>query len=137
MCDQSKYLKIMWNSINLICISVFSVKCFYDGIFQETNWTESVFQSAFTVFYSLLGLGIPSSPMQSSGRILCLSICITGAIIFWSYSAGLVSCLTVEKFDFPINSLQVGRIKWSELRNCSSLKKMFKLPHVTPYRGKE
>ena len=94
-------------------------------VFQETNWPESVFQSAFTVFYSLLGLGIPSRPKQSSGRILCLSICITGAVIFWSYSAGLVSCLTVETYDLPIQSLQVGRIKLIEIRNRSSLKKIF------------
>ena len=62
-------------------------------------------QQHFTPFF---GLGIPSKPNNDSGRILCLSVCLTGAVLFWSYSAGLVSYLTVEKYDFPINSMQVS-----------------------------
>jgi hypothetical protein len=33
--------------------------------------------------------------------------CLTGAVIFWSYNAGLISELAVEKFNFPISSLKV------------------------------
>ena len=74
--------------------------------------SETLLESAATAFYSLLGLGIPSKPRNSSGRILCLSVCLTGAVLFWSYSAGLVSYLTVETYDLPINSLQVS---WTQI----------------------
>ena len=35
--------------------------------------------------------------------------------MFWSYSAGLVSSLTVEKYDFPIKSLQVSLMELIKL----------------------
>ena len=80
-------------------------------LLQGAKKSETILESAATAFYSLLGLGIPSKPNNDSGRILCLSICLTGAVLFWSYSAGLVSYLTVEKYDFPINSMQVSRMQ--------------------------
>ena len=43
----------------------------------------------------------------TSGRIFVLNACMTGAIIFWSYNAGLVSFLTVDNIQYPIQSLQV------------------------------
>ena len=60
-----------------------------------------------TVFFSLIGLGVPINPKGLTGRVLLLSVSITGAIIFWSYSAGLVSFLTVDKIDFPIKTYSV------------------------------
>ncbi len=84
--------------------------------FQGSSWPDTILDSTSTVFYSFIGLDIPVEPKQISGRILCLSICLTGAILFWSYSAGLVSFLTFEKYNFPIKSLQVSRIRESSLK---------------------
>ena len=64
--------------------------------------------SSATTFYSLLALNVPSEPKNISTRILTLSICITGGILYWSYSAGLVSYLTVEKYDYPIKTFNVS-----------------------------
>jgi uncharacterized membrane protein YoaK (UPF0700 family) len=43
------------------------------------------------------------------GRIFIFTVLITGAVVFWSYNAGLVSFLTVELFTFPITSFKVGK----------------------------
>jgi len=59
------------------------------------------------VFFSLIGQGIEHVPRGIHNRILLISICFTGAIVYWSYCAGLVSFLTIEKYDFPIKSFQV------------------------------
>ena len=40
------------------------------------------------------------------GRTLVLSVCVTGAIVFWAYNAGLTSLLTVENIVFPIKKLE-------------------------------
>ena len=64
--------------------------------------------SLATVFYSFIGLDIPINPIKTSNRILVMSICLTGGLLFWSYSAGLVSVLTIEKFDYPIKSYYVS-----------------------------
>ena len=41
-----------------------------------------------------------------TGRTLVLSVCVTGAIVFWAYNAGLTSLLTVENIVFPIKKLE-------------------------------
>jgi hypothetical protein len=64
--------------------------------------------SSGTVFFSFIGLGTETDPKSLSSRILLISIYITGAILFWSYSAVLVSFLTVEKIDFPIKTFKVS-----------------------------
>ena len=74
---------------------------------QEEDTTLSMADFMATVYYSFIGQGIPIRPTGISHRILVLSICLTGGILFWSYSAGLVSFLTVEKFDYPIKSYRV------------------------------
>jgi hypothetical protein len=63
-----------------------------------------------TVFYSFIAQDISTEPSSVSGRILVLSVCITGAVLFWSYSAGLVSFLTVEKYEYPIKTLNVSSL---------------------------
>jgi len=45
--------------------------------------------------------GVPS-------RILIFSLCVTGALLFWSYSACLTSFLAAEKLTFPITSFSVS-----------------------------
>jgi hypothetical protein len=60
------------------------------------------------VFYSLIGQNIEIIAKGVHTRIALLSICVTGSIILWSYCAGLVSFLTIEKYDFPIKSFSVS-----------------------------
>ena len=71
------------------------------------------------VFFSLIGQNIELSPRGIHTRITLLSIGVTGAIIYWSYCAGLVSFLTIESYDFPIKSFTVSIccIQVSELLN--------------------
>jgi hypothetical protein len=64
--------------------------------------------SSSTVFFSFIAQQIPREPKHVSGRILVISICFTGAVLFWSYSAGLVSFLTFEKYEYPIKTLAVS-----------------------------
>jgi hypothetical protein len=71
---------------------------------QEQNSSIEITE---TVFFSFIGQGVPINPNGLSGRVLHLSVSITGAIIFWSYSAGLVSFLTFDKIDFIINTYSV------------------------------
>ena len=78
---------------------------------QDESTTLSMADFMSTVYYSFIGQGIPIQPTGISHRILVLSICLTGGILFWSYSAGLVSFLTVEKFNFPVKSYTVSFTK--------------------------
>jgi hypothetical protein len=40
---------------------------------------------------------------------LLISICVTAAVIFWGFQAGVVSVLTVEVVDYPIKTLKVAQ----------------------------
>jgi hypothetical protein len=64
--------------------------------------------SVETVFYTLIGQGVDINPKGLNVRILLFLICVTGAMVYWSYCAGLTSSLTVEKYDFPIKTFQVS-----------------------------
>lgn len=74
---------------------------------QDPSSGSGFAESLATVYYSILALDTPIKPQKISVRILILSVCITGGFLFASYSAGLVSYLTVDKFDFPIKSFEV------------------------------
>jgi hypothetical protein len=60
-----------------------------------------------TIFFSFIAQDIPVDPKRSSGRILIFTTCLTGAFLLWSYSASLISFLTIENVNFPIKSFQV------------------------------
>jgi hypothetical protein len=60
-----------------------------------------------TVFFSFLALEIPIKPSGIPRKIVILSVCLTGALLYWSYCACLVSFLTAEKIIFPITSFSV------------------------------
>ena len=75
---------------------------------EERETTIGTTDLIETIFYSFIGLAIPLDPIKISHRILIISICLTGGLLFWSYSAGLVSFLTVEKFDYPVKSFNVS-----------------------------
>ena len=64
--------------------------------------------SAEAIFCSLIGQGIEIIPTRTYMRILLLSVCVTGAIVYWSYCAGLVSTLTVENYEYPIKAFPVS-----------------------------
>ena len=55
-----------------------------------------------TVYCSFLSLSIPVEAKRVPSRCLVLTVCLAGALTFWSYNAGLVSLLTVEHFIWPI-----------------------------------
>ena len=62
------------------------------------------------VYFSFLGLSLDGiAPAAISARIIIFAIYLTGGLFFWTYSAGLVSFLTVEKFEFPIQNIEVSR----------------------------
>ena len=75
---------------------------------QSTENHINIFESSMVLFYSLLALGIQAKPTKNSTKILCLSICIAGALVFWSYSAGLTSLLTVENYEYPVKSFEAS-----------------------------
>jgi hypothetical protein len=60
------------------------------------------------VFFSLIGQNTETVTRGIHTRIIFLSICVSGAIIYWSYCAGLVSLLTIEKYEYPIKSFLVS-----------------------------
>jgi hypothetical protein len=83
--------------------------------------------SMATVFYSFIAQDIPTEPSSVSGRILVLSVCINGGVLFWSYSAGLVSFLTVEKYEYPIKTLNVSSLITIPFYNNNLINKHFKV----------
>ena len=79
------------------------------------------------VFFSLIGQGVEIIPRTIYLKILLLSICVTGAIVYWSYCAGLVSTLTVENYEFPIKEFPVRIIQlhfFNLNNNCNFFKFM-------------
>ncbi|QQP49835.1 Hypothetical protein FKW44_010635 [Caligus rogercresseyi] len=43
-------------------------------------------------------------PLQIPARIIVLTLCFFGAMIYWVYNAGLTSVLTVDTSTSPISS---------------------------------
>jgi hypothetical protein len=95
-----------------VLLNSFDILIFY---LQEQNSSIDIPE---TIFFSFIGQGVPINPNGLTGRVLLLSVSITGAVIFWSYSAGLVSFLTVDKIDFKINTYSVGKL-FVETYYCS------------------
>ena len=69
---------------------------------SELTWTACV----LTVFRSLVGQGWPLVPSSLSGRIVTLCTWILCIIVVNSYTANLISYLTVVVEDRPISSLK-------------------------------
>ena len=53
-----------------------------------------------------MALEIPVQPNKIPGRILILTVCLCGSLIFEAYNAGLISFLTTETYEFPIKNLE-------------------------------
>ena len=90
--------------LEFITLSVIFFAIFY---FVNNETTIGAGTSISTVFLCHLALTIPVSPSRIPGRILVLTVCLSGALVFWSWNAGLISLLTAEIFTFPITSLKV------------------------------
>ena len=75
-------------------------------MFVNGETTINFGTSIATVFLSFMALEIPVEPNRVPGRALVLTVCISGALVFWSYNAGLVSLLTVDNIQFPVKSMK-------------------------------
>ena len=82
-------------------------------IFQKQENRSDLTLSIEVVYFSFLGQGVHgTAPKSISDRISNFTIFVTGALFFWTYSAGLVSFLTVEKFEFPVQTIEVSNYRW-------------------------
>ena len=59
------------------------------------------------VLYSYLALGLNSVSSKPSLRLFQFALGLNGALFFWAYCGGLVSYLTIEKYEQPIKSIEV------------------------------
>ena len=90
-----------WIALTLTFVGL-TILFFVIFLFVRSETTISIGTSVSTVFLSFLALGIPVNPTRIPGRTLVLSVSLSGAIVFWSYNAGLVSLLTVDTIFYPI-----------------------------------
>lgn len=74
--------------------------------FDKREATITIDSTFATVAGGMLALSIPIQFKRIPGRILMLTVCVTGALIIWSYSAGLISYLTIHNYIYPIHRLQ-------------------------------
>ena len=64
-----------------------------------------------TVLLSLGMLSVGKNRLKLSSKLLLFTMCIFGAVVYWSYNAFLVSILAVESYALPIQSLEDLLIK--------------------------
>ena len=62
--------------------------------------------SIVSVWLAVMALDVKQLPTKLSTRITVLIICLFGALIWWCYNAALVSFLTVNIVNTPIDSLK-------------------------------
>ena len=93
----------------LLAIEMIAMSILFFAIFYLLNHESTIGPgtSIETVFFSHVGLGIFVNPHRLPGRILVLTVCASGTLIFYYWNAGLVSLLTTDIFYFPIKSLKV------------------------------
>ncbi|CAB4059490.1 GRIK5 [Lepeophtheirus salmonis] len=66
--------------------------------------TIEIVNSVATPFRTMGALDTTDKPLKTPGRILVITVCIFGSMIYWVYNAGLTSVLTVDTSTAPINS---------------------------------
>ena len=88
----------------LLCFFILAILAFK---LQETDKTIGIGSILQMIFLSVLVRDIPINPQKVPAKILLLTLCLTGSLIFYSYNAGLVSLLAVEIFWYPIQSIEV------------------------------
>ena len=100
------------------------IKGFWCLMLYKFNWFSTQGAKCFTSFVesflillcSLLAIGFSTQPKTIPTRILFLSICATGALVYWSYSAALISFLTVEKYEYPVKSLEASKSSYKRYK---------------------
>ena len=71
-------------------------------VVKETNWSSCLLSS----FMTLVGQGWATTPDSLAGRTTTMTSWILGMLICFSYTANMISHLTVSTDDRPIRSLQ-------------------------------
>ena len=85
-------------------VSMAALYLMFNAVPRETK--IGVNASVTTVVLPLIGLDIPERPKKAPGRMLVAFILFCGSVIFWSYTAGLVSHLSVSSSKLPISSME-------------------------------
>lgn len=96
---------MFWTSalVTILCSAIFlSLLYNFAPREQDIGVTNAIGMS----LASFTALGVDNFPQRIPGRILVLSILITGSLCYWSYKGSLVSHLSVLIFTFPITSLE-------------------------------
>ena len=73
---------------------------------DDENVVCNLSTSLAVVLTSIGALGIDIDQRKYSHKAIILIICVFGAYVYWSYSAVLVSYLTVVDNELPINNLE-------------------------------
>lgn len=90
----------------VLTLSLMSVKKWIENP-ERSGGNPDMPSSSVSVGLALMSLDVKQgNPHRLTTRILVMAICLFGALNFWSYNAGLVSLLTVEVFNVPINQLK-------------------------------
>jgi hypothetical protein len=71
----------------------------------------NLLQASSVIYLAFLSKEFFVSPKKVPARVFFFNVGLTGAIIFWSYNAGLVSFLSVDIFTYKIRSLEVCRLE--------------------------
>ena len=81
---------------------ILCITCIAGDITVVSNLSTSL----AVVLTSIGALGIDNDQKKYSHKAIILIICVFGAYVYWSYSAVLVSYLTVVDNELPINNLE-------------------------------
>ena len=110
--------------IMIIFLVLISISCLiFFSVIDKMNFKSSVGQescSDLSLYFTsglsmvLLGLGCldvsigapRNVTILNSLRILFLVICLFGAMNYYIYNSGLISLLTIERYDLPINKME-------------------------------
>ncbi len=90
------------------CATCLSIICYITWVSIENEPPYCKLSTSIAlVLLAHIGLSLSLNPKKISTRIILLTACMTGMIIFWVYNSGLTSVLTVDKVDMQIKSLEV------------------------------
>ena len=67
--------------------------------------TITICTTLATVSRAMIALSLPIEGKRIPGRILIFTVCLTGALKWWSFNAGLTSTLTINEYVYPIRTL--------------------------------
>ena len=97
--DQDFWISVLFATIG----ASIAFHVLFKFVRKETDL--DILTSLGMVLCAFTAIGMPTSPQKSPGRILVLTILLTGTVLYWSFNAGLVSQLSVQVTSYPIKSL--------------------------------